>query len=177
MAQTLMRTVRKRSGLTVPYDTKKIYKAIAAANKDAGGEMKRLDINQAVLQTDIALQGKPQAEVEDVQDIVENILMKNNFYETARQYIRYRQIHEQRRKANAQLMVTYNDMLFADSKDVDLKRDNANINTDAPMGIMLKLGTEGAKSYVDNYVLDEEVLAADKAGAVHIHKLNCGFAA
>ena len=53
-----------------------------------------------------------------------------------------------------------------DSVTVD---DNANINTDAPMGIMLKLGTEGAKSYVYNYFLDEKVSKACKDGILHYH--------
>ena len=70
---------------------------------------------------------------------------------------------------NKELMVNYRDIFFSDSKDVDLKRDNANINTDASMGIMLKLGTEGAKKFVDNYVLSEEFLEADKNNWIHIH--------
>ena len=103
--------------------------------------------------------------VEDIQNIVEIELMKCGFYEIARRCIRYRYLHEKRRN----LMDTYRDIFFADSSEVDLKRDNANINTDASMGIMLKLGAEGAKHFVDNYVLPEEFAKADKENFIHIH--------
>ena len=66
-------------------------------------------------------------------------------------------------------MSTYRDIFFADSVDIDLKRDNANINTDASMGIMLKLGAESSKHFVDNYVLPEEFARADKENWIHIH--------
>ena len=66
-------------------------------------------------------------------------------------------------------MDSYKDIFFADSADVDSKRDNANINTDASMGIMLKLGAEGAKTFVDNYALSERFVKADRENWIHIH--------
>lgn len=82
----------------------------------------------------------------------------------------YRNKHTEQRQANQKLMEQYNELLFADAKDVDLKRDNANINTDSPMGIMLKLGTEGANCYADHYALPEKFAEADKENFIHIHK-------
>ena len=38
------------------------------------------------------------------------------------------------------------------------------------MGIMLKFGAEGAKYFVDNYVLPEEFAEADRESYIHIHK-------
>ena len=66
-------------------------------------------------------------------------------------------------------MDLYKEIFFTDSKDADHKRENANINTDAPMGVMLKLGTEGAKYFIDNYVLPKEFVEADREGFVHYH--------
>ena len=107
--------------------------------------------------------------VEDIQDVVEQELMKADCYDVARRYIRYRQRHAERRAAQKHLMESYRDVFFADAVDSDLKRDNANINTDASMGIMLKLGAEGAKHFVDNYVLKEEYAEADRKNFIHIH--------
>ena len=67
------------------------------------------------------------------------------------------------------LMEQYKDLLFADAKGMDSKRDNANINTDSPMGIMLKLGTEGAKCYADHFAIPDEYAKADRENYVHIH--------
>ena len=73
-------------------------------------------------------------------------------------------------------MNQYNDLLFVDSEDMDLKRDNANINTDAPMGIMLKLGTEGAKNYLNHYVLPEKFKEMHMKHIEHLHELHRGLA-
>lgn len=162
--------VVKRTGEEVPYDTKKIVLAIEGANKDANEEMADSDVMSVALQVNIKLQGKDKVSVEAIQNLVEDTLMFNKFTETARQYIRYRQRHEQKRAASQHLMESYNDLLFSDAEGMDLKRDNANINGDAPMGIMLKLGAEGAKTYADNYGIPEKYIKPDKEGLYHIHK-------
>ncbi len=164
--------VIKRTGAMVKYNPRKIYAAVSGANKDADNVMSTDDMNHVVFNVHSRLKADTEntaRSVEEIQDMVEDALMDAGFKTVAREYIRYRQLHEMRRKAGQKLMEGYNELLFIDSKEVDLKRDNANINTDAPMGIMLKLGTEGAKTFVDNYVLDEEALAADKENYIHIH--------
>ena len=159
-------TVIKRDGSAVPFDTKKIKTVI---KKAAGKAMKASDIQYVTDQVKDYFADDTEISVEEIQDEVENALMHSRFTDVAREYVRYRQLHEIRRKSNDALMEEYNDLLFTDPKDMDLKRDNANINTDAPMGIMLKLGTEGAKSYVYNYFLDPEVSKACKDGILHYH--------
>lgn len=158
--------VIKRDGRAVSFDEKKICRAIKRA---AGAAMKPSDIQYVVDEVLDYFKNDDSVTVEEIQDEVENALMHSRFTDVARDYVRYRQIHEMKRKANDALMEEYNDLLFTDPKDMDLKRDNANINTDAPMGIMLKLGTEGAKSYVYNYFLDEKVSKACKDGILHYH--------
>lgn len=164
-----LKIVTKRSGHTVPYNRTKIENAINGANKDAGGKMSEKDIDAVTTQVEWDIQDHTSITVEDIQDIVEKVLMQYDFYDVAKKYITYRQKHAERRAAQKHLMESYNDIFFADSVDVDLKRDNANINTDASMGIMLKLGAEGAKHFVDNYVLEDEFREADKENWIHIH--------
>ena len=159
-------TVIKRDGTAVSFDVKKIKNVI---KKAAGKTMKASDIQYVADEVRDYFADDTEISVEEIQDEVENALMHSRFTDVAREYVRYRQIHELRRKSNDALMEEYNDLLFTDPKDMDLKRDNANINTDAPMGIMLKLGTEGAKSYVYNYFLDEKVSKACKDGILHYH--------
>ena len=38
---------------------------------------------------------------------------------------------------NTRLMQTYEEITFADAKDSDVKRENANIDGDSAMGVML----------------------------------------
>lgn len=95
--------------------------------------------------------------------------MEQGHYELAKKYILYRQKHKERRDARDELMNTYEDIFFAPSTSSDFRRENANINTDSSMGIMLKLGTEGAKQFVDNYILKPEVEEAHRLGFIHYH--------
>ena len=162
-------TVTKRAGHSVPYDRAKILNAIAAASKEYAHPMTALEIENVTAAVEAAFESRAEISVEEIQDLVEKQLLAHGFYDIARRYITYRQRHAQRRMAQKHLMASYRDIFFADAVDSDLKRDNANINTDASMGIMLKLGAEGAKHFVDNYVLEERYADADRENFIHIH--------
>ncbi|MBQ7705780.1 MAG: anaerobic ribonucleoside triphosphate reductase, partial [Selenomonadaceae bacterium] len=167
-----LKTVIKRAGNAVEYNREKIFNAISGANNDATSAENKLqaaDIEKVTSAVELAISERENIGVEEIQDEVEMALMKNGFFDVAKQFILYREKHSQRRIAQKKLMETYKEIFFADSANVDLKRDNANINTDASMGIMLKLGAEGAKHFVDNYVLPEEFATADKENWIHIH--------
>ena len=168
-----MKTVTKRSGNEVNYDRRKIFYAISGANREAAeaGENymtdAQIDLVASRVESDIS--ARENISVEEIQDIVEKEIMNHNFFNVAKRYIVYRQQHAQRRQALQNLMETYSDIFFSDAIHSDLKRDNANINTDASMGIMLKLGAEGAKHFVDNYILPERFATADRENWIHIH--------
>ncbi len=161
--------VVKRNGDLVPYDYYRIFNAIKAARDSVDLSVSDEKIDRVVDAVEDAIANCERISVEEIQDVVEMKLMSFGLNEVAKHYVLYRQRHSIRREAGAHLMDIYKEIFFADSKDVDHKRDNANINTDASMGIMLKLGAEGAKHFVDNYVLPEEYAKADKEGYIHIH--------
>ena len=58
------------------------------------------------------------------------------------------------------------------SRDSDLKRDNANINGDTPMGAMLQQGANTAKEYYLDTMIDPEIAALHREGWIHIHDLD-----
>ena len=135
-----LKTVIKRSGNFVEYDRTKIFNAISGANNDATTaehKLKNADIENVTNMVESAILERESIGVEEIQDEVEKALMSGGFFDVAKQFIVYRHKHSQRRDAQKKLMETYKDIFFADSVSVDLKRDNANINTDASMGIML----------------------------------------
>ena len=166
----MTRTVMKRSGEIAEFDINKIRNAVQKAAEETG-ELTSEDIEKVVLEVNnkLELLGEQSLLIEAIQDTVEFKLAQQGFYKTAKAYVLYRQKHTERREASQKLMESYKDLLFKDASDMDLKRDNANINSDGSMGIMLKLGTEGAKSFVDNYFLSEDVAKADKEDWIHIH--------
>ena len=65
----------------------------------------------------------------------------------------------------------YDEITYS-SDSSDMKRENANINADTPMGKMLKIGTESEKKYVNNYVLPKRFADAHANGDIHIHDLD-----
>lgn len=58
------------------------------------------------------------------------------------------------------------------SVDSDLKRDNANINGDTPMGAMLQQGANTAKEYYLDTMIDPEHARLHREGYIHIHDLD-----
>ena len=66
----------------------------------------------------------------------------------------------------------FDDITTLDTKDSDLKRDNANINGDSPMGAMLQYGANTAKEYNLDYLIDPKIAKLHREGFIHIHDLD-----
>ena len=66
-------------------------------------------------------------------------------------------------------MKVFDELTHADATASDMKRSNANIDGDTPMGTMLQYGSEAAKDYYDKYLLTPEQSRAHREGWIHIH--------
>jgi ribonucleoside-triphosphate reductase len=120
----------------------------------------------------LELQGIAIPKIEEIQDMVEHVLMEEGCAETAKAYILYRAERSRVREKNTRLMRTIDDIVNAESKSGDLKRENANIDGDTAMGSMLRFGSESAKAYYKSYMLKPEHAKAHEAGDIHIHDLD-----
>ena len=162
--------IRKRNGQLVPFDAEKIRTAIHKANQSVRGEAipaARLDELTRAITAHLPAGEIPS--VEQVQDLVEEQLIEKDYAKTAKAYILYRAEHAKIRQAEGDLMDIYKELTFEDARDVDLKRENANIDADTAMGTMLKYGSEGSKYFCNNYVLPKDIAAAHLGGDIHIH--------
>lgn len=56
-----------------------------------------------------------------------------------------------------------------EAKNTDITRENANMNTDSPAGMMMKFASETTKPFVDDYLLTPESRQAVRQGYLHIH--------
>lgn len=162
--------IKKRNGKVVPFDASKITNAIRKANLESTDEtfsQKQLDaLTKAVVKL---ISDKETPGVEYIQDAVERVLIKQNFASTAKAYILYRAEHAKLREAQADLMDIYYELTYQDAKDIDIKRENANIDADTAMGTMLKYGSEGSKYFIDTRILPKDIAAAHINGDIHIH--------
>lgn len=66
----------------------------------------------------------------------------------------------------------YDNITALSARDSDLKRDNANINGDTPMGAMLQQGANTAKEYYLDTMIDPEIARLHREGWIHIHDLD-----
>lgn len=161
--QSMIQTVLKRDGRIVGFNEEKIKAAIRKAmlTTDLGEDEALI---QRVVDR-IAMSGPEQMSVEDIQDRVEIELMKSSRKEVAKKYIAYRDKRSIARKAK-----THDIFLeIIEAKNNDITRENANMNTDSPAGMMMKFSSETTKPFVDDYLLTEEARTAVRDGYLHIH--------
>ncbi len=171
----MIETILKRDGREVPFDASKITYAIERALEATGGKPSEDSAEKLAEQVVCELEagesvGVPT--VEEIQDTVEKVLIKNGFVRTAKSYILYRAERSRVREMNTRLMKIYDDITFKPAVDSDVKRENANINGDTAMGAMLKYGSEGAKQFNEMFVLKPEHAQAHREGDIHIHDMD-----
>lgn len=159
----MIQTVVKRDGRVVGYNEEKIKAAIRKA-------MLQTDLgeDEALIHkiTDrIGITGKEQMSVEEIQDRVEVELMKSPRKEVAKRYIAYRDKRSIARRAKTRDMF----IEIIEAKNNDITRENANMNTDSPAGMMMKFASETTKPFVDDYLLSDEAREAVRNGYLHIH--------
>ena len=165
----------KRDGREVDFDQQKIFNAIWNAYAEkfdetlTCGDVKRITgkvVAEAVRQSEAS--GKLPT-VEGVQDIVECVLISEGLADLAKRYILYRSEHARIRETKDYLMSVFQELTFKEAKEVDAKRENANIDANTAMGTMLKYGSTAANFFVDNYILPKDISDAHRYGDFHIH--------
>ena len=167
----MLNYIVKRSGEKLPFDSSKIKNAIFKANvRIATEKLSESQLDKLTQEVVKAISVKTDVPtVEEIQDVVEEKLIAAGYAKTAKAYILYRAQHQKLREMDDELIKIYSDLTFVSSEDVDLKRENANINADTAMGTMLKYGSEGSKSFYNKYVIPPHIVKAHDNGEIHIH--------
>ena len=170
----MVKKIIKRGGRKKVFDPQKIEKAIYKAQLACGDDdvtLCKMITNKVIDCVNKDYDNK-NISVEEVQNIIENVLIEMGEAEIAKAYIRYRAERTKVRERKTNLMKSLHDITFKDSKDEDSKRENANINADTPMGMMLKYGSEAAKQFYLNDLIKPEFATAHIKGDIHIHDLD-----
>lgn len=163
-------TIVKRDGAVVPFDSVKILNAVTRANQAVEGEdMSPTDLLFITEKVCKLLDERQLRHVEEIQDVVEETLIRYDYARTAKAYILYRAEHAKIRNAEPYLMDLFRRLTWSPAVAEDIKRENANIDADTAMGTMLKYGSESSKYFIDNHVLPRDIAAAHLSGDIHIH--------
>ena len=159
----MIQTVVKRDGRVVGYNEEKIKSAIRKAmlTTEQGEDESLIER----ISCKITMQGSDQMTVEGIQDMVELELMNSPRKEVAKRYIAYRDQRSIARRAKTRDMF----LEIIEAKNNDITRENANMNTDSPAGMMMKFASETTKPFVDDYLLSPTVREAVNGGYLHIH--------
>lgn len=168
--------VVKRDGTEVPFDSEKIRmaieKAFVAAEHDRAKE-------EATRATGVVYEGIPHDErdanisVEEIQDIVENVLMKN-YPDVAKAYILYRQKRTEARMSKSEMMKNVEKLVQ------EMNHDNANTQNSAASK-MYGIAESVSKEYFLSK-MSKRHAENHRKGRIYIHDLgyygltwNCFF--
>ena len=159
----------KRSGAEVDFDISKIIAAIYKANAVVGEDdkLKKSQVDRIANTVENQCMSMNRAmSVEEIQDMVEDGIMRENAYEVARRYITYRYVQSIKRKNN-----TTDDKILSliECDNEEVKQENSNKNPTVASVQRDYMAGEVSKDLTERILLDSEVVEAHKAGMLHFH--------
>ena len=160
--------VIKRSGEEVAFDISKIENAIRKANKATShsqmSEATILKISKRV--SDKVESLKRSTSVEEIQDMVETEIMRENYFAVAHNYITYRYERALVRKANS----TDKQILsLLERNNEEVKQENSNKNPLVNSVQRDYMAGEVSKDITKRFLLPQEVIEAHEQGIIHFH--------
>jgi ribonucleoside-triphosphate reductase len=165
--------VVKRDGRRVDYDVQRIEEALlkAQAQTQQKGLKADFDVSRMASWVEEHLsKDVPELEIEVIQDTVEKTLREKHQEDCAKVYAMYRNERSKQREIRGSLMKALEQLTFQDEGSV--KRENANIDGNTAMGMMLQYGSQASKRFAAHFLLNPEHAELHESGAIHIHDLD-----
>lgn len=159
----------KRSGTEVTFDIDKIVNAIRAANLEVQ-EGSRLTDRQVIYAAQNVAEACESAghtvSVEEIQDLVEDEIMRLDCYEVARHYIIYRYVQSLKRQKN-----TTDDKILSliECNNEEVKQENSNKNPTVNSVQRDYMAGEISKDLTQRVLLPQEIVDAHNEGLIHFH--------
>ena len=165
--------VLKRNGAKVDFDAEKIVNAIKKAGFETGEftEEEARHITFKVIKVLKYKENQETPDIEKIQDIVEQVLIGENYFKTARAYIVYREKHGEIRRDKKNLV----DVVLSINEYLDRLdwRVKANANQGYSLGgLILNISGKMVANYWLNKVYPESIAMAHRNGDFHIHDLD-----
>jgi len=167
--------IKKRDGTIVDFVqdkiTNAIYKAMEANGINDRAAAKTVsDIATFMLEDKFG--GYTIPSVEQIQDIVELVLMKQGYHEVAKSYILYRERHKSIREAK-QTGINLERLIKDYINDIDWKiRENSNEGVMSFSGLNARVSGEVLSNFALNHLYSERIKKAHMEGEFHIHDLS-----
>ncbi len=159
----------KRSGVEVNFDLRKIIAAIKKANGSVREEdrLSEAEIDEiASVVADHCEEMRRAPSVEEIQDMVENQLMKYRAYTISRNYITYRYKRALVRKSNS----TDEQILsLLECNNEEVKQENSNKNPTVNSVQRDYMAGEVSKDITKRFLLSPDIVEAHEQGVIHFH--------
>lgn len=152
--------ITKRDGTKEPFDLDKIINAIDNAFKSCGYKGAPDDLVKIITAFPNWFD-----DVEGIQDQVECFLFNTPYGDVYKHFVTYRANHALLREIKNKTLF---DSIIGVEKN-DITRENGNMNSDTPAGMMMKFASETTKPFVDRYILSRDVCEAQDNNLIHIH--------
>lgn len=162
--------VIKRDGCLVSFEISRIVKAVDKAFIAVEGASRKEAASQIGDEVTLATEGMEQVSVEEIQDIVVEHLQSSGYPEVAAAYQHYRESRDLERMRRGELYKISRDVIGV--SNLDLLRENANLNGESFSGKMSRIGSEYAKWMASKFILPAELMKSVKEGYVYVHDLD-----
>ena len=175
MGNDLISKIKKRDGRIVDFDSEKITNAIFKAAQRMGGHDRKESERLTKVIVEIVKQNFDHVipDVEDIQNIVEDVLIKEGHAKTAKSYIIYRAQHKRIREEKSTFVDVQNVIsTYLNQSKWDTK-ENSN-ESYSFSGLLLYTAGEMMKAYNLNELYSPQVADAHRNAAIHIHDLSHG---
>ena len=158
--------ILKRNGNKEEFNPQKIKNAISLAFDACEVSIPTEEIDELIENITKKIQKSEKLlSVEDIQDLVEVGLMQLEYCDVSKAYIIYRAEHALNREMKQNGI--FKGIINAENNEVT--RENANMNSDSPAGMMMKFASETTKPFVDKELLSKDVREAVNNNYIHIH--------
>lgn len=167
--------IKKRDGTVVDFVQEKITNAVFKA-MEANGINDRAAAKTvsdiATFMVEDKFGGYTIPSVEQIQDIVELVLMKQGYHEVAKSYILYRERHKSIREAR-RTGINLERLIKDYISDVDWKiRENSNEGVVSFSGLNARVSGEVLSNFALNHLYSERIKKAHQDGEFHLHDLS-----
>lgn len=114
--------------------------------------------------------------IEYIQDLIERELLRQNFTDVYEAFSSYRNRRNESRKIfvskQHKFLKAIEKLNHKESIENDEKRENANVDGNSPMGMMLQFGSTISKEFAKAYQMDQDFYEAHDSGQIHIHDMD-----
>jgi ribonucleoside-triphosphate reductase len=172
MPKDIITQIRKRSGEIADFDQTKITSAVLKAAEAVGEkdeEMAKKLSDEVVEIVKNKFHSRSIPAVEEIQDMVEEVLIKNRQIRIAKAYILYRDQHARIREMKS--MINSNEVMDEYIKQTDWRvKENSNMSYSL-QGLNNHLASIISSNYWLNKVYTANIREAHQGGDIHLHDL------